>query len=560
MRDRRGGPGILLALSLPLAALASTRGWTVGVPAESSLAAILLRVAGLLLALLLLVAGARLPRLTAAVFFLAVGLPLGYLLAAERSYLLVLVFSLALTALGLLLVLFLPRLGGALLAFWIPPALYAAWVLHGGALWPRPLPFLAWIAAGAAAGAVFPRSAVAAAAAALGALLAVLALPGVPTVPLGTVLLAAGLGWSLFLLCGVAPFPPPWTEPPPDRRRRLFREWKGALSGTVGVLTATVLLFLFLLPAPSPATPEGSRRLERLRKSGAWTSGVLLLAPEDGAYLWGRPLSPALLLAHPGPLGRLTLPLGSAAPLRQVHRMRAVKEPEEISRMERAAQITARAFDAALPLIRPGGREEEVEGAVLEAFRREGATGLAFPPLVAAGPHAVLPHYDANQGPLRQGFLVLDIGCTVEGYAADRTRTFAVGPPTPAMRTLFWTVLSAKRAAEAAARPGASLRDADRAAREVIGRAGFGSYFVHGVGHTVGLAVHDVRAPLLEENMVVTLEPGIYVPEGSPLGPAFDGLGVRVEDTYLVTAEGVRVLSPYPEDPGGILGGGGAAP
>lgn len=560
MRGRRAVLALLLVLVFPFAHLAAVRGWTVGVPAEPSPAALFLRAAGLLLALLLLAAGARLPRFTAAAFFLALGLPVGYAAAGERSYLLALVLSFALAAAGLLLVLFLPRLGGAVLAGWVPPVLYAAWVLHGGSLWPRPLPFFALLAGGAAAGAIFPRGAVAVAAAGLGAVLGVLALPGDPSVPLGTVLVAAGLLWSAFLLVFAAPFPPSWIESPPDRRRRLFREWKGALGGTAGVLAAVVLLLLFLLPAPSAATPEGSARLERLRRSGAWRGGTLLLAPEDGAYLWGRPLSPALLLRRPGPLARLLLPLGSAAALREVHRMRAVKEPGEISRMERAAEITAKAFDAALPLVRPGGREGEVEGAVLETFRREGASGLAFPPLVAAGPHAVLPHYEANRGPLEKGFLVLDIGCTVEGYASDRTRTFSVGPPTPAMRTLFETVLSAKRAAEAAARPGASLKDADRAAREVIARAGFGPYFIHGVGHTVGLAVHDVGASRLQENMVITLEPGIYIPEGSPLGPAFDDLGVRVEDTYLVTAKGVRVLAPYPEDPGGILGARGEVP
>lgn len=558
MRGPALGLGLLLISSLPLATLAATEGWTVGVPAEPTLSVVVLRGAALLFGLLLLLAGARLPRLTAAAFFLAVGLPLGYLLAAERSYLLVLVLAWVFTALGLLVFLFVPRLGGAVLAFWIPPVLYAAWVFHGGSLWPKPLPFFLLLAAGAAAGAIHPRSAVAATAAALGALLVVFALPKVPHVPLGTAVFAGGLGWSLFLLLYAAPFPLPWTEPASHRRRRLFGEWKRSLFGTAGALAAAVLVLLLLLPAPSAATPEGSRRLERLRKSGAWAQGALLFTPEDGAYLWGRPVAPALLLQ--GSLGRLTLPMGSAAALREVHRMRAVKDPMELSRMERAAGITAKAFEAAHPLIRPGGREEEVERAVLQTFRREGATGLAFPPLVAAGDHAVLPHFDANRGPLEKGFLVLDIGCTVEGYAADRTRTYSVGPSTRAMRTLFRTVLEAKRAAESAVRPGTSLKDADRAAREVLARAGFGPYFVHGVGHTVGLAVHDVRAPRLEENMVITLEPGVYVPEGSPLGPAFDGLGVRVEDTYVVTAEGVRVLSPYPEDPGGILVGPGTGP
>ncbi|MGC8762422.1 MAG: M24 family metallopeptidase [Acidobacteriota bacterium] len=553
MRGRAAALAILLVPSLSLATAAGTRGWTVGVPAEPTLAASLLRVAASLLGILLLAAGARLPRFTASVLFLAVGLPLGYALAAEDSYLLALALSLAFAALLLLPFLFLPRLGGALLAFWVPPALYAAWVLHGGALWPRPVPFLALLAAGALAGALFPRCAVAAAAAGLGTLSVAFALPGVRDVRAGSILFAAALLWNLLLILWLTPFPPAWIEAPPDRRRRLFREWRGALAGTAGALAAGVLLLLLLLPAPSPSSAEGSRRLERLGKSGAFSKGTLLLAPEDGAYLWGRPLAPALLLPRPGALGRLALPLGSSSPLREVHRMRAVKEPPEISRMERAAEITAKAFAAALPRIRPGGREEEVEEAVLETFRWEGASGLAFPPLVAGGTHAVLPHYDANRGPLEKGFLVLDIGCTVEGYAADRTRTYPVGPVTPAMRTLFETVLKAKHAAEAAARPGVPLREADRAAREVISRAGFGPYFIHGVGHTVGLNVHDVPAPLLRENMVVTLEPGIYIPEGSPLGPAFGGLGVRVEDTYVVAAEGVRVLAPYPEDPAGIL-------
>lgn len=549
---RRFLAALSLAL-LPLTVLGAYKGWTVGLPAERSLPLLALRASACLLGASLLVGGGRFPRFTAAVLFLTAGLPAGYALAADRSYLLVLGIGLCVTAVGLLVTLFFPRIGGAVAAFWIPPALYAAWALHGGALWPRPIPFFVLLAAGAVAGALFPRTAMAAAAAALGTLFVALALPGAANVWFGSALFAASLLWNLVVLSWLAPFPPPWIEAPPDRRRRLFREWKAALAATGGVLVAAVLVGILLLPDPTPASAEESRRVEALRKSGGWTGGALLLAPEDAGYLWGRPLAPALLLPRRGLLSRLALPLGSAAGLKEVHRLRAVKEAGEISRLERAAEITARAFEDALPRVRPGGREEEVEAAVLDTFRREGASGLAFEPVVAAGAHAVLPHYAANRGPLERGFLVLDIGCTFENYASDRTRTFPVGPVTPAMRTLFETVLAARRAAERAARPGVSFREVDRAAREVIARAGFGPYFVHGVGHHVGLAVHDVHAPVLKEGMVITLEPGIYVPEGSPLGAAYDGLGARVEDTYVVRPEGVRPLAPYPEDPAGIL-------
>jgi Xaa-Pro aminopeptidase len=276
----------------------------------------------------------------------------------------------------------------------------------------------------------------------------------------------------------------------------------------------------------------------------------LVLSPEDSLYLFGRPLPAALLYEREGPLARLALLAVGRSPSVGIHRMRTIKEPAEIRAIRRACAITSKAFVDIAPLIRPGATEADLERAILGSFARSGATGVAFRSVVGSGANATLPHYDRNDATLRDGFIVLDIGCSFENYASDMTRTFPVtGKYAPAQTRLMEVVAEAHEAARKTLKPGATVEDVDAAARAVIERAGFGEFFTHGIGHHVGLSVHDPHAEILQPNMVLTVEPGIYIPRGAKVAPAYRGLGVRIEDTYLITADGAEALTHFPHIP-----------
>ena len=233
---------------------------------------------------------------------------------------------------------------------------------------------------------------------------------------------------------------------------------------------------------------------------------------------------------------------------RELAKLRAVKSAEELATMRRAAAVTASAFRAVAPLIRPGANERELEAAILAAFRAGGATGVAFKAVVGSGANAVLPHYQENDEELRDGLVVIDIGSSIEGYASDITRTFPVaGEWSAEQRRLLDVVLAVKEEARAALKPGASLRALNRRAHDAVKEAGFGKYFIHGLSHHVGVQVHDAHVDALTEGMTVTIEPGIYIPSGSEVDRGYWNLGIRVEDTYLVTPEGGVPLAELPE-------------
>ena len=143
--------------------------------------------------------------------------------------------------------------------------------------------------------------------------------------------------------------------------------------------------------------------------------------------------------------------------------------------------------------------------------------------------------------------MVIDIGCSIDGYASDMTRTFAVdGTLSVEQQELVDTVNAAGDAARSLLRAGADTRELDSAARKVIEDAGFGPFFLHGLGHHVGLDVHDPGWPALEPGMVITIEPGIYISSGSDIDPAYWDLGVRIEDSYIVTEDGYEEITSYP--------------
>jgi len=288
-----------------------------------------------------------------------------------------------------------------------------------------------------------------------------------------------------------------------------------------------------------------------VRGRGGLARPGFVLGAQNCFYLFGRPFPVAL--AGPGSevTRRLAVLAVGASPGQAITAARAVKSADELARMRRAAAITASAFEAIAPLVRPGTNEREIDAAITAAYVAGGANGRAFASVVGSGPNAVLPHYMANDAELRDGLVVIDIGCSVDGYASDMTRTFPVRVTfTVAEKKLVDIVLDAKEQARKALKPGARMRDLNKLAHDIIDKAGFGKYFIHGLGHHVGLDVHDPGASgPLEAGMVVTLEPGIYVPAGAAVDEAYWNLGVRIEDTYVVTADGCEALADYPQLP-----------
>lgn len=237
-------------------------------------------------------------------------------------------------------------------------------------------------------------------------------------------------------------------------------------------------------------------------------------------------------------------------------RMRAIKTPAEIAVMKRAAAATAAGYEAALKAIRPGANERDVQRALERAFEDNGALcpggsggagGGAYNPIVGAGKNACVLHYSANNAALEDGQVVLiDFGASVDGYACDVTRSYPVGGAfSKRQREIYSIVLGAQKAAIRAARPGARMSDVDAAARTVIDKAGYGDFYIHGIGHDLGLHVHDPdpEEPL-KPGRVVTIEPGIYLPDDRE-----GAIGVRIEDDVVITESGnVNLTAAIPKE------------
>jgi len=233
-------------------------------------------------------------------------------------------------------------------------------------------------------------------------------------------------------------------------------------------------------------------------------------------------------------------------PLQGLDRMRWRKDPLEIARIRRAAQIATAAFVEILPLVRPGVVERDLALELEYRMRRLGADGAAFDAIVASGPRSALPHGRASARAISPGDLVtVDWGAVVQGYHSDSTRTLVVGRASGEQRQLYRLVREAQEAALAGLRPGMTGREADALARQRIAAAGYGDHFGHGLGHGVGLAVHEgpTLSPreeaLLEPEVVVTVEPGVYLPGWG---------GVRVEDLVLLREGGAEVFPGAPQE------------
>ena len=233
------------------------------------------------------------------------------------------------------------------------------------------------------------------------------------------------------------------------------------------------------------------------------------------------------------PLGRQLLPL------------RGIKSQDELNALKAAANLNCQAFEKVLPLIRPGVTEREISLELEFTLKSLGGEANAFDFIVVSGVRGALPHGVASSKQLLPGeFVTIDFGTRIDGYHSDETVTVAIGEVDRKLRQIFDIVLEAHDSALASIQPGMAICSLDAVARDFIASAGFEEYFGHGLGHGVGLEVHEYPAVSsrseqnLVEGMVITIEPGIYIP----------GLGgVRIEDTVVVTVDGFEALTSIPK-------------
>ncbi len=221
-------------------------------------------------------------------------------------------------------------------------------------------------------------------------------------------------------------------------------------------------------------------------------------------------------------------------------KMRQIKDPIEIEKLTKAQQVAEAVFQKVLPEIREGRTEKEIAFIILKGLYTL-ADGPSFPPIVASGPNSALPHAVPGDRKIRHGEpIIIDMGARLNGYCSDMTRTLFCSKPAEKFIRIYNTVKKAQRAAQEAIRPGMTGREADDIARRVIKEAGFGKYFVHSLGHGVGIAIHEAPAisfrsrSRLKSGMVFTVEPGIYLPgEG----------GVRLENMGMLTEQGLQIIT-----------------
>lgn len=229
-----------------------------------------------------------------------------------------------------------------------------------------------------------------------------------------------------------------------------------------------------------------------------------------------------------------------------VESLREQKDDDEVQAIQDAVDVAVHALSRTLEEVRPGITELAVTGILELELRRGGSEGFAFPTIVASGPRSALPHARSSPRELRTGdLLLIDFGAVVRGYCSDITRTVVLGRADERQRELHGVVREANAIAAGGLRPGMSGRDADALARDYIHLLGYGKLFGHSLGHGIGLEVHEAPRlgrtsdSTLAQGAVVTIEPGIYVPDWG---------GIRVEDDVLLQAGGARVLTDFPRD------------
>lgn len=319
-------------------------------------------------------------------------------------------------------------------------------------------------------------------------------------------------------------------------------------SAALAVTRRTARLFTDGRYTAQAAEEVQSAKVQIVANSPA-TNAVQWLATQPGVDFVG--FDPAWTSV--AELGRLRAALPSrlrrtflsplAAPL--VEPLRLVKDEDELAIMVEAALTGCRLFEHILDVLHPGFAEYEVAAELEYQARTLGAEGMSFDTIVASGKRSALPHGKASEAALpRRGFLTLDFGIIHKGYCSDMTRTVHFGKPTAKERDTYSAVLEAQENAVAKVSAGATCAEVDEAARSVLRKAGLAEAFSHSTGHGVGLEIHEAprigagQAARLEAGMVVTIEPGVYLP---------GQFGIRIEDMVAVTRTGGQILTPAPK-------------
>ncbi|MDO4632741.1 MAG: aminopeptidase P family protein [Eubacteriales bacterium] len=238
---------------------------------------------------------------------------------------------------------------------------------------------------------------------------------------------------------------------------------------------------------------------------------------------------------------RLNVPLGNSLDL-----LRCVKTEEELELLAKAEEIGDLAFSHILTVLKPGLTEIEVAAELEYFMKRNGAEELSFPSIVASGENSAMPHAMPGSRKLQNGdFVTMDFGCVYQGYCSDMTRTVMIGKADEKQKAFYNVVLKAQLAALDSLKAGKKGCEVDAVARTIIADAGYGEYFGHGLGHSVGLQIHEWPrlspndSTVLVPNMIETVEPGIYLP---------GVYGVRIEDMVVVTEDGYRNLAHSPKE------------
>lgn len=229
-----------------------------------------------------------------------------------------------------------------------------------------------------------------------------------------------------------------------------------------------------------------------------------------------------------------------------VENLRMIKTPEEIELIKKAAWISDEAFKYILTFIKPGVSEIDIANELEFHMRKNGATGAAFDIIIASGHRSALPHGVASDKIIEEGdMLTLDFGAYYQGYRSDMTRTIAVGEPPGKLKEIYQIVYDSLQIALSSMKAGITGKEADSFSRDFIKAKGYGKNYGHGSGHGIGLDIHEnifmstVCEDILDENMVLTVEPGIYIPDFG---------GVRIEDDVIVTKNGVEVITYSPKE------------
>lgn len=284
---------------------------------------------------------------------------------------------------------------------------------------------------------------------------------------------------------------------------------------------------------------------------------VVLTTPEKGHMAFAREYIEAKRLNNVGfESGAMTvdshkkytqaLPCILAPAQNLLDGLRASKDGEELALMRRAQAVTDEAFKAILNFIRPGMTEREIAARLVYELLSRGGDKVSFDPIVAAGSNGSRPHAVPGDQIVDTGmFITMDFGCKVEGYCSDMTRTVALGQPTEEMEEVYNAVLAAQKAGINAARAGVTGQEIDAAARKVLQEAGYGAYFSHSFGHSLGVDIHESPNASAKEKRpmpvgaVISAEPGVYIP---------GRFGVRIEDVLILSETGCEDITRSPKD------------